>query len=291
MNEQDRCTRKRNLVEYFLRKTKFLRPWMRNLVDEYMERGIFAQLPTDIMHAYTDKNDREVAGIASLAIRDNELISLQISDLRREMGASPWEWFTERQFASLGVQNGKKTVQGSKGNVKWWMVAKLMDAVWDVWDKKKGDTLERCIHPAVFERVICRAMENAGIQKEASYSARLLRLALTSTDGTGQGLWDSYPEQERCPLGKKERMFMRLWFPEWTLYLMPADEVVELFDLERPCDMFYAAMAWNDLCLTRPKQCARQVTLYQRWWWRNTYKEKAEIVAMHVTPPFWPDKK
>lgn len=278
--------RRQNLSAYFLKHSRYMRPWMRRLVAEYKARGAFPPLATDIMHAYSDRHDKEIAGFASLAFKDNEDIEKQITDMRQTMGASPWEWFTSRMFATFGADKNESVIAGTRKR-KWWMVARLMDALWELCDKKQAEYIEECIPPTIFDRIAHRMMTSAEMGIDFFYAARLLRLALTTDDGIGMGLWKSYPAPIRCPIGKREERFLRTWFPEWWPIMMPADDAIALFELEYDFDFFYAALAWNDLCRTRPLECSRHVTLYQRWWRTNLYKDRREQEKMFVQPPFW----
>ena len=235
--------KKAAITKFFMNFTQWHRPFIQELADRYKERGIYPFMPIYALPAmYQDRRDAEVAGYASLLVKDDEKRGERIEDIRHMLGESPWEWFEQRKFVLLSV--GSEQEKRTAGIVNW--------RIAELFDKLHGKVMMHRIN-------LLRFLVDG-------WKARLLLMVLGTSDGMGLGVIHLPECRILCPDSPEVVKFARLWLPElWkTDGGFTFDEAVRMYGLKRDVDFFYAYLGWQELCRRKPKECKRYLTLYQK---------------------------
>lgn len=268
LKQQEREVRKKNTRNFWMAFTKFFRPWLHELTRRYKEKGEFPVMACWLLPSYyTDDKDIEIAAYASLLIRDSERQMEYIGDFRAMFGDSPWRFFRDRAFVSLGIGRSMLERTGGVSNAK---VAEYFSMLYDNWRVREDNLLQM--------------MTDFFGEDRGLIKARLLRLVLVASDGFSLGLWSVTPPDLKCPPTDDVKAFLREFVPEYGVRgrgggLFTFDEAVSLFGFERDCDFFYAVLAYKELQRRNPKGCSRLVTVYQK-----RYKEGNLVESRYWLP-------
>ena len=261
---------KKTRQDYFSEFSTYHREWLRELVAKYKDRGMFPIFPTQIIEYYSDDADKEVAIISTFCMDWNKNELEQIAVLRDMMGEHPYEWYKSRSFVTLGI--GKNQGRRLEGNpaVSYWKIAKLFSILYDMCHGRNVSVLKRG-GLANF----CKKVKEVCNFPNMEYKRGVVELVLRTSDGIGRNLWATDPQKVKSPVTSKIRAFIRLWFPDvdskWTF-----DESVSLFCLEYDYDMFYAYLAYQELCRVNPVECRKYLTRYQSRWKTGAYYRRCE---------------
>lgn len=282
-----RKMRKKNISEYFLHTSKYLRPWLSDLADKYMQRDIFPVMAISLLPSYYKrKEDKEVAAFLALFVNDNDNVLSCVSKFRKLLGKSPWKWFEQRKFVrlSLGKHQYKRT-----GGIENWKIAKLFDRLWDEchilsYDIPSEEVSENIVRPigdeialiakeqrCSYYDVLTYLLEDCGVGKY-SYKLRLFLQILACSNGFSLGLWSVDRRELKCPLTSDVKLFLQTWFPDYRRY-GNVDDAIQLFGFERDCDFFYAYLGYKELQKRNPEGCSSFATIYQNWYDKGYYRK------------------
>lgn len=264
--------RKKNTGEYFVNFSKHLRPWLHELAKTYKASGEFPLMPKVLLQSYyEDQRDKEVAVFAGLLFaEDGENVVERVSEFRKMLGESPWEWFANRRFfrLSLGRNQNLRT-----GGVMNWKIARLFDKLWqEHFDKTTkptssiGQTIKLIAdiqHCSYFD-VLTYLLTDCCVGNY-EYKLRLLLQILACSDGFSLGLWSVAPSELKCPLAGGLRQFLQTWFPDYRAF-GNVDDAIRLFGFEVDCDFLYAYLGYKELQKRNPKGCSELATAYLRWY-------------------------
>jgi hypothetical protein len=282
--------RKKNIGNYFIFTSRWVRPWLKELAERYKEAirpdgesaGTIAMpmIPMVVLPSYYDSiRDKEVALFAGLLIKDDCNFEY-IRAFRELLGANPWDWFRNREFVRLGIGR----VQDKRtGGVLNWKIAKLMGRLWGeccgntATYRTIGDVVREIgrVQRCSYFGVLTYLVEDCGVG-DYFYKLRLLLLIASSSDGFGLGLWVVDASELKSPLTSDLRLFLRTWFPDYRRY-GSVDDAIGLFGFDRDCDFFYAMLGYKELQRRNPSGCHTLSTTYLRWYDNCTRKE----------PRFW----
>ena len=269
---------------FFVELIKPIRPWFLELVSTYKERGEFIVLPTFIEGYYDDRRDKEIALFSTLCMSWAKDAYPQVQDMRRLMGDSPWEWFTQRLFTTISV--GREQDNKLEGcNTRYWQIARLFDKLWSLWRKKgRPESLSKCFRARssengtsqmeTFAVEACKACE---CNRYSSYKENVIEMVLRASDGLGISLWNNSKADVRCPRNADIRRFLKIWVGDYSQGYWDFDATIRWFGFERDTDFFYLWMAWQRLSRLRPKECSRFATVFY-----GRYKE-----GRKAAPSYW----
>lgn len=248
-------------IEWYNVFVKYHREWMRGLVAEYKERGLFPVLPTQIIEYYPDAADKEVAIFSTLCMEwDNGLELEQIADMRELMGPHPAEWFRNREYASISIARLQYNRLNGTNDAHYWKIARMFDILHLMCETYTGlISIRAAFRKTSIEKYCQRVFEECGFSY-MSYKRRVIELVLRTTDGLGRGLWKAKPENILCPRKKAISDFVQDWFPFYKEDRYKFDEAVKFLGFDYDYDVFYAWLAWTELQRLYPTDCQR----YQR---------------------------
>ena len=260
---------------FFLEFAHYHLKWLHELTAAYKERGIFPVFPTQIIEYYPDRRDKEVAAFTALVMEwynGGELA--QIRSLRELMGEHPYEWLTSREFVTLSTGSVMQRSIDGAHFIKWWMVARVFDMLYDRCNKDGEILLPSKVFRGSMFADFCRDVgEAVGNKKKMDYMRGVTELVLRTSDGLGRGLWGNSPHGVKCPVNGDVKAFMLKWFPDFKIKLWTWDEAVRLFGFEKDTDFFYAYLAYKELCQVQPTACSKYLARYTgRWESGRTYK-------------------
>lgn len=243
----ERNAKAKGINDYWKEFTKYFIPWLHELTRQYKERGEFPLMGCWLLPSYYDKpTDIEVAAIASMLVCDTCRVIERVSAFRELIGEHPLDWMRSRGFVRLGFgeRHGRTT-----GDVENWNVAEYFNLFYEQWAER-----ERKFPDILLEYFGC---------PRAPIKERLLRMVLGTSDGFGKGIWSVGDTDLKCPLTKDVLSLLRTFYPD---YLMnrDRDNIVRQFGFDRDCDLFYAALAYKELCGRNPSGCLRLERLFNK---------------------------
>lgn len=263
---------RRNVVKavrerFFLEFSECFSEWIKDLVSQYKERGIFPIFPTQIIEYYQDQADKDVSIFAALCMRWNNRDELtQVAAMREILGAHPYEWFANREFVMLSTgKNQFKAINGFASGTNW-KVARCYDLLYDACRTKDR---KLTLPSQVFIRgkfdTFCNQFASACHIQEMRYKGRVAELVLRTSDGIGRGVWGNTSTGVQSPMNRQINKFTAQWFPwlggtMWTL-----KDITRLFRLEHSYDWFYFWLAYEELKIANPAECKRFAAAYARW--------------------------
>lgn len=248
MTPDEVAFRRRNIGEWWLTFTRFFRPWIHELTDRYKKRGEFPLSAATLLPSYyTDRYDVEIAAMAGILIGDNkEKLLEHVSEMRLLLGDSPFQWFRSRSFVALSIGENQLLRTAGVLNAR---IAEYFSNIYDAWRN--------------------RELEMSGILMrhfgEDNYRVRwnMLSLILATSDGFGRGLWTVNPHKVKYPLTQNVMSFYHMFFPDYMRY-NDLDGAIRLFGFKYDYDIYYAALAYEDLKKRKPKECSRLVAVFQK---------------------------
>lgn len=271
--------RKKNIGEYFVNFSLYLRPWLHDLTQQYKARGEFPLIPMVLLQSYYDSpKDKEIAVFAGLLFaEDGENVVERVSEFSKMFGDSPWEWFSNRHFfrLSLGSNQNMRT-----GGVVNWKIARMFDKLWhEHFDKNTkpasniGQTVKLIAdtHWCSCIDVLTYLLADCGVG-HYDYKLRLLLQILACSDGFSLGLWSISPSELKCPLAVGLRQFLQTWFPDYRTF-GGMDDAIRLFGFEVDCDFLYAYWGYKELQKRNPKGCSKLATKYIVWYGKGIKKK------------------
>jgi len=260
--------------EFFLEFSIYHRAWLHELVEKYKERGMYPVFPTQIGDYYADPKDKDIAILSALCMDWDGRELEQIASMRGLMGASPWEWFTRREFVILSTGRVMNTVMDGSRDRRYWEIAKLFDILYDIC--RIGTEIRR--PSEVFRRMtlggLCDRCADIFHISHVEYKRDVIELVFRSSDAIGRGLWPISRHGIRCPRMGKVSTYLRTWFPDWKDAMWTFEEAVRLFGLENDYDFFYAYLAHKELGELHPLECSRYAGAYQAWFGKQLLKPK-----------------
>lgn len=265
--EKKRASEKAFRERFFLEFSQYHCEWLRDLVRQYKEYGVYPVYPTNIAEYYTDKEDKEIALFSALCMswkNGNELE--QIASMRGLMGSHPAEWFRNREFVTISIgREQDRFIEGYR-NGRFWKIAKAFDLLYVIC-KRDGNVLMpgEAMKGKDFDKY-CEMIADVCDIKDIETKKGIVEHVFKASDGIGRGLWASTRKVECCPFTSKTKAFLKMWFPDWTKNLWPWDEAVRLFRLEHDYDMFYAALAYEEQARIYPDAYRKYATRYQTIW-------------------------
>lgn len=265
--------RQKNIGDYFLNFSKYLREWLHRLSQDYKERKDFGIHPFILADYYQKPEDKEVALFASLLVSDNDNIRKQVDHLRRLISDAPYQWLSNREFVRLSMgSNQNKRIEGSA--VYFWQLSSLFNQIYNV-RQHFGDMETAVLQTMNIQN--CNAFAAltyylSGLEGIGSYwwKMNLLLLRLFRKDGLGLGMWGYGNEYLICPWNRDVTEFMQMWFPDFKRYGTPEGNCLKLFGFEDEVDFFYAYLGYKDLQKRKPEECSRLATTYANWYENGT---------------------
>lgn len=271
---------------FFLEFSQYHCEWLRDLVRQYKEYGVYPVLPTNIAEYYPNKEDKEIALFSTFCMswtNDNELE--QIASMRELIGKHPAEWFRNREFITISVGREQGNFIGGYRNGRYWKIAKVFDLLY-VMCHREGKVLmpSEALTVESYNKY-CDMIANVCELRDMDRKKGIVELVLRSSDGIGRGLWVNTRKPVRCPLTSKTLHFVKEWFPDWTKNLWPFDEVVKLFRLEHDYDLFYAALAYEEQASLFPDAYKKYATRYHTIWKNQAVHPRHYWISGHgITP-------
>lgn len=223
--------------DYFVYFSSFLRPWLRELVDAYKERGIYPHGVWDLLRYYSKPEDVEAAGYVTLGMNWDARTTDAVSEMRSLIGAHPGVWFRDRGF--IGAQMSRPGFSKT---------AAILDAIWTARRNGMRDEF-------VLARKIGRMTEDRIIALKAVFG---------TSDGIGVGLRTVMPPLPRCPILEPVKRFVAIWYWDSGRPHMPWHDKVRMFGMKRDSDLLLAAWAWNEICIKQQGVCRHYMDTYQR---------------------------
>ena len=225
--------RRRNVADFWLRFSKYLRPWLLELTRRHKERWSIPPFACWILPSYyTDCDDRDVAAIVAMLVPNNAKVTDNCRELRSTIGEHPMEWFRTRSFVRMGFADERDRIAGG---VKYWKIAELMSVIWEL-KRREGLWM----------------LEEAGLDDS---KVRMARMVMSQTDQP-----DDRKALFLCPITDEVRQTLHTFWPDWRRY-GSVDDAIRLFGFERDSDFFFAALAWKELQRKTPRKCSHLVTV------------------------------
>lgn len=272
--------RKYRQTKYFKRFSKYHIPWMQELIAAYKERGQFPLFPTFIANYYEDKQDKELAIIATMCLNWNRDVLSQIQRLRELMGEHPHEWFRNRGFVVLSIAKNQETMLMEDSGSKYWKVAKFFS---ELYDKCRDKTLRKVFaNPGSFMRYIQSSEFGLGSNV---YKASVIELVLRASDGFSFGLWPTTPSRIKTPVKSKIKTFLGVWFPDYAKGSWDFEEAVSIFGLEKNYDFFYFYLAWEELKNSNKDECVLYSTRYVYRYKNGIFLPPSSWIGSHGQMP------
>lgn len=251
---------------FYLEFSAYHCEWMRTLVRQYKERGIFPIFPTQIIEYYPDKADKDIAVFAALCMTwNNETEIQQIATMRKILGTHPFEWFRNREFVTLSTESIRKTAIEGFSVDAGWKIARCYDMLYTLC-KRDGQIV---LPSKVFLRgnfdTFCESVAQACNIKEISFKGSVAELVLRTSDGIGRSVWGNISRGVKSPFKRAIEIFVAQWFPYWNPNVWSLREVAALMRMEHNYDIFYAWLAYNDLLEANYDACKHYEKKYQTW--------------------------
>lgn len=264
--------------EYFLTMSKHHRALMQSLCDEYMQRGEYPLEMWLLSSCYHTTEDKEVAVMMTLLLRDGFEYYERASEIRALFGPSPWAWFRDRMFLLLSVGSKADAYTGGVRNIK---IARLYDTLWSLCFDEKKD-LTRHIGDMVSTYAVVHKMSISDalltiLPPNVAMPERIALILgiLSSSDSLGQGVWAIPPHELKCPLIEDLQKFIRIWIPNWK-QLGTMDDCIRVWGFEgREFDFFYLFLAYKELKHNKPVECAQYEAFYKSMYERGIYHTEA----------------
>jgi hypothetical protein len=277
--------KRNNISDYFLKFSRFLRPWVIRLAKCYKECGDYVIHPFILADLYNDERDMEIALIASLLIDENKDIYAQVSGLKNVLGESPFDWYVSRRFAVYDSGDPYAKVDGTE--IRFSHLSSLFHRLWDIegcayFDKDVDETNIRryFIHDKDLEDVVREDVINNGDTPFMSLLSRLngvkgvkrwywnlnfMLIRLFRRDGFGLGLWGDGNQKLQCPVNRDLERFLGTLFPNYRRY-GTIEDGISLIGFEDSVDFLYAYYGFKKLCAEKPKECQTFATTYRKWY-------------------------
>lgn len=217
------------MADFWLRFSVHFRPWLKELTRQYMEHNPMPPYACWILPSYyTDKDDREVAAMVGMLIKSDAQVYERCRAVRITIGEHPFAWFRDRGFVTLGFANVRNRLTGG---VRYYRIANALSVLWEG-----------------------RRREGRWIPEATSVDdkrARMARMSLLESHDT------------LCPLTDGVCELLHTFWPDYRRF-GDCDKAIHLFGLDRDCDFFYAALAWEDFQRRSPAESSRLVTVYHK---------------------------
>lgn len=284
--------RKKNIAEHFLFSSVYVRPWLKELVRQYVSNGSFPITPMALLPSYYKlPKDKEISILSAAFLEGKDNIVQRVLDFREMFYGKPWEWFEQRKFVNLALGANKyKCTAG----VKNWRIAKLFERLWSAHftyddmpseginssSKTLGDSILSiaeemgCSHYDALEFFF----DGLGLRRR-EYTLRLLQLISSRSDGFSLGLWAVDPSEIKCPLTSELRSFLETWFPNYKKAFR-AEDAIGLFGFEKDCDFFYAYLGFKELQKRNPEGCRMFTTRYYNWYMKGVEQRPCQWRAI-----------
>ena len=266
---------------FFSRFYEPVRPWFRELVSTYKERGDFTVFPTYIADYYENPHDKEIALLSCLLINWDADVHRQVQSVREMLGKSPWEWFTNRLFVTMST--GGEQDKGLSGTrFRYWQVARFFDTIYQRWRKAFfPDGLEKCFPitsgRSSLEKFADDIFDGTYRREGFVFKATVIEYVLRASGGVGQSVWKSRRSGDRCPQGEILYRFLQIWINDFRKDCWDFNKTIRWFCFDKDEDFFYFWMAWTRLSRLRPRECSRFSSVF----WKR-YNER------NVAPPsYW----
>lgn len=255
--------------------------FVKELLAKYMRRGVFPDMPTDIVHYYSEINDKEIAVFLSLLMvggRKGDM-KKKVSKTVKAIGNRPWEWFRKRHFTNLSTGDLQDKKFGGT-TLKNWQVARLLNDMWRAFFRGLNDDegyntlydnlmfLANCKGITITDVLTDFLKPHIASNEKRETMVRLMLVATGTKKGIGHGLWKIPKEELLCPYIDGCREFVKMWYTDYV-NKFGYDEIPELWELENHYDMMYIYMAWEELKLAKPVECRRYSTVFI-----NRYKRR-----------------
>ena len=282
--------RRKNISDYFLKFSRFARPWLMELAMKYKQSGDYLVHPFMLADLYEDEDDMEIALIASLLVDEDKDVYAQVSGLKNTLGDSPFEWYVTRSFVRCGLVDPLARIEGT--DIMLRHLAELFQRIWDMEGYVSfdydggGDSIRRfSFHDNDLEEIVNNDVKE---RRETPFMSLLNRLAgvhgikrwywrlnfllvrLYRRDGFGLGLWGNGGEWLSCPVNKDMERFLGTFFPDFRRYGF-FDDSVTLLGFDDPTDFLYAYYGYRKLCAEKPEECRTFATTYRKWYDAGRY--------------------
>ena len=260
-----RCT-----SDWFLHFSVFHREWIARLTDRYLAKGEYPVYPANFLASlYEHKKDKEIAVLASLAARHDDVDSML--ELKTAISDTPADWFRQRGFVLLS--------EGDRQYVKFcgtssWCISKFFDALHCIADGRplcEALAEEAIRRQVTMESLLVDVCRGSGILRPSNFNIRIALIVLSAYDGIGQAIWDWYPFDLECPVSDDVRAFLGYFWPDWERH-GHIDDCIAMFGMGAT-GFFYSWLAWRDFEESHPDECRRYVKLYGQWY-RRFYKRE-----------------
>ena len=259
--------RKQQFAKAFADFAKHHIPWMHELKDKWLEQFDIGIRPELLADYYEEKQDKEIALLASLLITTGDKCYQRVQQYRDILGDHPWEWFKSREFA-----NRQDVWVGERYRIfkffhEWWV---------ECFKYGTYDSIEDCVMDHTDDgalscyEVLMRLVESYGWKIPKIRIAHLL-LVLSHSDGLGEGLWGISREDVDIPVTMALNAFLRTWMPDAPRYGKP-DECAGLFGMDS-VDFYYCYLAYEELKRFRPDECGKYASFYYKTYMRHSHND------------------
>lgn len=257
---------------------KHLLPWLHKIAEQFKMVGEIPLLPLMIGDYYQDPHDRELALFSTLLMSADNNVYEQVQDMRSIIGEHPAQWLKDRMFTYLSVGREQDNTLVGYSKCTYLKISQLYDKIYNL---TKGGTRFYTLcekYKALGHERFCYLLDI----NDNDERFRFLMMALCTSGGIGRQVWDCEPPTLRCPLVKEVCRFLRVWFPDYKR-LKDTDKAVSLFGFKRDCDLFYAALGWQQMARINPKGCNRMATIYNNWY-TNGYRRHPNQWRVIIPP-------
>lgn len=261
------------------------RQWLWELVEKYKEHGVFPVFPTQIGDYYQDVQDKEIAILSTFAMKwDNGMEFQQMEFMRELIGEHPYQWFADREFASISVGRLQgDTIDGYKKGF-YWKVAKMFDILHGKCKVRR--IMKRPREVLTHKKYVdfCTEIGEVCELKDMEYKRDVVEMVLRTSGGIGRKLWPTVANVPKCPNSPALRKYMRTWFPYYSSRLWTWDEATRLF-FDNGYDFFYSYYAYEALSEIDPVACRRYATRFKyRWDNQLFYTMKYWLGGWRIAP-------
>lgn len=252
--------------QYTRRFMRFIRPWLRELVRRWKDRGRYPAGPWDIGHYYTRPDDIEAAAYATLAIHwdgcrgkttTRSFMSAEMNALKRIMGEDAGKWFRKRGFVQIGIPSERNKRIAGLGSVTQGFIADTLDRIWQARREGLDD-----------EFLYVTELKHMKLWK-----VECMKMLFHMPDGIGLGLRGCLEPMPYSRPFSNEKDFLSLWIPDYKEW-MNYDTAVEMLELRRSSDLIYAMWGWQNIARSHPKECRHFADVY-----RKRYMNMEEVIT------------
>lgn len=242
--------------EKYIAVSRGVSSWLHRLTEAYKRRGQYPILPYMLGGYYQEPDDKVIAILAGCLFvhyTNADMCVDEMVNMRMLMGAHPFkDFYVNRGFDLISTGNSQNKRIGGHGSTPYWIIAKVMQSIWETQGTNNGLSLG-----TIFRRNVSMGMRPGRALAEMldyhyirhfDYRADLALLALCTADGIGQGIWhiDGIEERLEAPANKDFTHFLNLLYPNYKIKGFDTHELADMLGFNM-ADLWYCYYAYMDM--------------------------------------------